>query len=127
MRGTSIAGDKPAANLSSGVMEGIKDTFRHFWLVVRCSAVGVFVGIMPGAGGGVAQWMAYAHAVQSAKNAKEREGLGKETSEGIGTRRCQQLEGGRRPDSDDSVRRAGKRGDGDTSRRLHDHGAGSRA
>ena len=82
VRGTSIAGDKPAANLSSGVMEGIKDTFRHFWLVFRCSAVGVFVGIMPGAGGGVAQWMAYAHAVQSAKNAKEREGLGKATSVG---------------------------------------------
>jgi putative tricarboxylic transport membrane protein len=54
VRGTSIAGDKPAANLSSGVMEGIKDTFRNFWLVFRCSAVGVFVGIMPGAGGGVA-------------------------------------------------------------------------
>lgn len=83
VRGTSIAGDKPAANLSSGVMEGIKDTFRHFWLVFRCSAVGVFVGIMPGAGGGVAQWMAYAHAVQSAKNAKEREGFGKGDVRGV--------------------------------------------
>jgi len=36
----------------------------------------VFVGILPGAGGGVAQWMAYAHAVQSAKDAKDREGFG---------------------------------------------------
>ncbi len=70
VRGTSIAGDRPAENLGHGVMEGIKDTFRHFWLVVRCSAVGVFVGVMPGAGGGVAQWMAYAHAVQSAKNSR---------------------------------------------------------
>ena len=83
VRGTSIAGDKPAANLSSGVMEGIKDTFRHFWLVFRCSAIGVFVGIMPGAGGGVAQWMAYAHAVQSAKDAKEREGFGKGDVRGV--------------------------------------------
>ncbi|HET7392486.1 MAG TPA: tripartite tricarboxylate transporter permease, partial [Candidatus Binatia bacterium] len=61
----------------------IKDTFRHFWLVVRCSAVGVFVGVMPGAGGGVAQWMAYAHAVQSAKDSKDRERFGKGDVRGV--------------------------------------------
>jgi TctA family transporter len=38
--------------------------------------VGVFVGILPGAGGGVAQWMAYAHAVQSAKDAADRNRFG---------------------------------------------------
>ena len=83
VRGTSIAGDRPAENLARGVMEGIKDTFRHFWLVVRCSAVGVFVGVMPGAGGGVAQWMAYAHAVQSAKDSKDRERFGKGDVRGV--------------------------------------------
>jgi TctA family transporter len=69
--------------LNRGVIEGIKDTFRHFWLVFRCSAVGVFIGIMPGAGGGVAQWMAYAHAVQSAKDAKDRERFGKGDVRGV--------------------------------------------
>lgn len=83
VRGTAIAGERPAENLSSGVMEGIKDTFRHFWLVFRCSMVGVFVGILPGAGGGVAQWMAYAHAVQSAKNSQEREQFGKGDVRGV--------------------------------------------
>jgi putative tricarboxylic transport membrane protein len=83
VRGTSIAGDRPAENLGRGVMEGVKDTFRHFWLVVRCSAVGVFVGVMPGAGGGVAQWMAYAHAVQSAKNSEDRERFGKGDVRGV--------------------------------------------
>jgi len=83
VRGTAIAGERPAENLRSGVMEGIKDTFRHFWLVFRCSVVGVFVGILPGAGGGVAQWMAYAHAVQSAKDAKERDGFGKGDVRGV--------------------------------------------
>jgi putative tricarboxylic transport membrane protein len=83
VRGTSIAGDRPAENLGRGVMEGVKDTFRHFWLVVRCSAVGVFVGVMPGAGGGVAQWMAYAHAVQSAKNSTDRERFGKGDVRGV--------------------------------------------
>ncbi len=28
--------------MKAGVIEGIKDTFRHFWLVFRCSAIGVF-------------------------------------------------------------------------------------
>ncbi len=83
VRGTAIAGDRPAEDLQKGVIEGIKDTFRHFWLVFRCSAIGVFVGIMPGAGGGVAQWVAYAHAVQSAKDAKEREGFGKGDVRGV--------------------------------------------
>jgi putative tricarboxylic transport membrane protein len=83
VRGTAIAGERPPENLQRGVLEGIKDTFRHFWLVFRCSAIGVFVGIMPGAGGGVAQWMAYAHAVQSAKDAKEREGFGKGDVRGV--------------------------------------------
>src|SRR5919109_293217 len=76
VRGTSIAGNAPAAKLGAGVWQGIRDTFRHFWLVVRCSVVGVFVGIMPGAGGGVAQWMAYAHAVQSAKDSSDRARFG---------------------------------------------------
>jgi putative tricarboxylic transport membrane protein len=52
VRGTAIAGERKPENLKAGVIEGIKDTFRHFWLVFRCSAIGVFVGIMPGAGGG---------------------------------------------------------------------------
>jgi len=82
-RGTAIAGNAPATKLGAGVWEGIKDTFRHFWLVVRCSAVGVLVGILPGAGGGVAQWMAYAHAVQSAKGTADRERFGKGDVRGV--------------------------------------------
>ncbi|HVJ13081.1 MAG TPA: tripartite tricarboxylate transporter permease, partial [Burkholderiales bacterium] len=76
VRRTAIAGDAPPAKLGAGVWQGVRDTFTHFWLVVRCSIVGVLVGILPGAGGGVAQWMAYAHAVQSAKDAKDRSRFG---------------------------------------------------
>ncbi len=83
VRRSSIAGDAPPAKIGAGVWQGVKDTFRHFWLVVRCSAVGVFVGILPGAGGGVAQWMAYAHAVQSAKDAADRDRFGKGDVRGV--------------------------------------------
>lgn len=58
-----------------GVMEGIKDTFRHWWLVFRCSAMGAYIGVIPGMGGAVSQWLAYAHAVQSSPD-QERFGKG---------------------------------------------------
>jgi len=58
-----------------GVKEGIKDTFRHFWLVIRCSAIGSYTAIIPGIGGATTQWLAYAHAVQSSPG-KERFGKG---------------------------------------------------
>jgi TctA family transporter len=73
IKGTSIAREK--VEKLGGVMEGVKDTFRHWWLVLKCSAVGAYVGILPGVGGGTAQWVAYAYAVQSSPN-KERFGKG---------------------------------------------------
>ena len=71
--GTSIAQQK--VEKLGGVMEGVKDTFRHWWLVIRCSALGTFTAIIPGMGAATTQWIAYAHAVQSSPN-KERFGKG---------------------------------------------------
>jgi TctA family transporter len=83
VRGTSIAGELPRENLGIGVWVGVKDTFVHFWLTVRCSLAGTFIGIMPGLGGGVAQWIAYGHAVQSARTSEERAGFGKGDIRGV--------------------------------------------
>jgi TctA family transporter len=63
-----------------GVLEGVKDSFRHRWLVLRCSAIGAYIGIIPGMGGSVSQWLAYAHAVQSSE---KRERFGKGAVEGV--------------------------------------------
>jgi TctA family transporter len=71
--GTSIAQGK--LEKIGGVMEGVKDTFRHWSLVIRCSALGTFTAIIPGMGAATTQWLAYAHAVQSSPN-KERFGKG---------------------------------------------------
>jgi TctA family transporter len=73
IKGTSIAREQ--VGKLGGVMEGVKDTFRHWWLVLKCSAIGAYVGILPGVGGGTAQWVAYAYAVQSSPD-KERFGKG---------------------------------------------------
>ncbi|MBI2991832.1 MAG: tripartite tricarboxylate transporter permease [Deltaproteobacteria bacterium] len=64
----------------TGVMEGVKDTFRHFWLVMRCSLIGVYFGVLPVLGANVAQWMAYGHAVQGLK---DRNQAGKGAIEGV--------------------------------------------
>ncbi len=71
--GTSIATQK--VEELGGVMQGVKDTFRHWWLVIRCSALGTFTAIIPGMGAATTQWLAYAHAVQTSPN-KERFGKG---------------------------------------------------
>ena len=73
VRGTSIVEEK--VGKLEGVMEGVKDTFRHFWLTMRCGMIGVFIGALPGLGGAVSQWLAYGHAVQSSKD-KSRFGKG---------------------------------------------------
>ena len=73
VQGTTIAGEN--VSKLGGVMEGVKDTFRHWWLVIRCSAIGTFAAIIPGIGAGTVQWLAYAHAVQSSPD-KERFGKG---------------------------------------------------
>jgi putative tricarboxylic transport membrane protein len=65
-RQTSIS--KTGVSIGSGWLEGVKDTFRHWGLVLRCSSIGVVVGAMPGLGGSVINWMAYSHAIQSAKD-----------------------------------------------------------
>jgi TctA family transporter len=83
VRGTAIAGDVPFGKLGKGVMQGVRDTFTHFWLTVRCSLIGSLIGILPGLGGGVAQWMSYAHATQSAKTIKEQEGFGQGDVRGV--------------------------------------------
>ena len=64
-RRTSIA---ETEGLGHGLLEGIKDVFRNKWLAIRCSVIGVWVGVLPGLGSSVADWFAYAHAVQTEKN-----------------------------------------------------------
>jgi putative tricarboxylic transport membrane protein len=83
VRGNSIAGNAPAGRMVKGAWEGVKDTFRHFWLTIRCSLIGTFIGVMPGLGGSVAQWMAYGHAAQSARTAEERKQFGQGDVRGV--------------------------------------------
>ncbi len=55
----------PESDVRHGMMQGIRDAFENWWLVLRCSAIGMYVGILPGLGASIVDWVAYGHAVQS--------------------------------------------------------------
>ena len=78
VQGSSIA--KLEVGKLGGVWQGVKDTFTHWLLVLRCSALGTFIAIIPGMGAATTQWLAYAHAVQSSPG---RERFGKGAVEGV--------------------------------------------
>ena len=46
----------------------MKDAGKHWWLGIRCTFIGVYVGMLPGLGGSIVDWVAYGHAAQSEKN-----------------------------------------------------------
>jgi TctA family transporter len=68
IRNTSISRIPQDQTDDGGMLEGIKDAFRHWWLATRCAAIGTYVGMLPGLGAAIVDWIAYGHAVQSAKD-----------------------------------------------------------
>ena len=64
----------------SEVWDGILDVFRHWWLSLRTSIIGAFIGLVPGLGGDAASWICYGHAVQSSKTPER---FGKGAVEGV--------------------------------------------
>jgi putative tricarboxylic transport membrane protein len=68
IRNTSISRVPKDQTEDGGMMEGVKDVFRHWWLALRCAAIGTYVGMLPGLGAAIVDWVAYGHAVQSAKD-----------------------------------------------------------
>ncbi len=74
-RNISIAREIRSAEARSTIRDGIRDAVRHGWLATRCAAIGTYVGMLPGLGAAIVDWIAYGHAVQSARD-KSRFGQG---------------------------------------------------
>lgn len=64
----SISAVPDGQSVGRGIIDGIRDALRHWWLVLRCSAIGIYIGLVPGIGGAVADWFAYSYVVQSSKD-----------------------------------------------------------
>lgn len=54
-----------SGGLGKGWSDGVRDWWRNIWLSLRCSSIGVIIGVIPGLGGSVVDWIAYGHTVQS--------------------------------------------------------------
>ena len=59
-----------------GQLDGIRDTFQNWFLVLRCATIGSFLGAVPGIGASVIDWIAYGHAARTEKGAAETFGKG---------------------------------------------------
>ena len=66
--------------LGTGWIQGVVDWWRNIWLSIRCAVIGVFIGVIPGLGGSVVDWIAYAHLVQTTT---DRDNLGKGDIRGV--------------------------------------------
>ena len=51
-----------------GMLAGIRDAIRNWWLATKCAAIGTYIGILPGLGAAIVDWVAYGYAVQSSKD-----------------------------------------------------------
>ncbi len=70
----------PEDRMAGGMRRGIHDAWRNWWLVLRSTAIGAYVGMLPGLGGSIVDWVAYGHVVQSSR---DKEGFGKGDVRGV--------------------------------------------
>ena len=61
--------------------QGIKDTFKHWWIAFQGSLIGFIVGVLPGTGGGIGDWSAYTATTAISK--KEKIPFGKGNIKGV--------------------------------------------
>ncbi|MBN8724032.1 MAG: tripartite tricarboxylate transporter permease [Acidobacteria bacterium] len=66
----TISGKTRVEELTGSVWKGVQAVFENFNLFIRSSIIGTIIGIIPGVGGTVASFVAYAQAAQTAKEPK---------------------------------------------------------
>ena len=68
VKNTSISRVSRDDSGDGGMWRGIKDAYVHRWLTLRCALLGTYIGMIPGLGAAIVDWIAYGHAVQSARD-----------------------------------------------------------
>jgi len=72
----AISSDTSKANIYKGQWQGVKDCFKNWWLILRCSWIGGGIGSIPGISAAVVDWLAYGHALKTEKGASQTFGKG---------------------------------------------------
>jgi len=73
---TSVAAGGTNVSVYKGQWQGVKDCFRHWWLILRCSWIGGGIGSIPGISAAVVDWLAYGHALRTERGASKTFGTG---------------------------------------------------
>ncbi len=60
----------------TGMLLGIQDCLRHWFLILRCAWIGSAMGAIPGIGASVIDWISYGHALRTEKGAAQTFGTG---------------------------------------------------
>ena len=74
-RRTAIS-DTSKYELKEGMIVGLKDVLKNWWLVAKCGSLGAMIGAIPGLGSAVVDWFAYGYAAKSVKGADKTFGKG---------------------------------------------------
>jgi TctA family transporter len=84
VKGGSLTGTQKAGlsakETQKQIFQGMIESLKRWWLVIRCSAIGTGMGLIPGLGSAPAAFVAYAHAKQTSKS---KDTFGKGNIEGV--------------------------------------------
>jgi len=69
VKGGTLAENKTfvAKKVGRDLLEGCASVFKHWWLTLRTSIIGVIIGFLPGLGGEAAGFFCWGHAAQTSK------------------------------------------------------------
>ena len=66
-KNTSISRVSADQSKGGGMLQGVRDVLANWWLVLKSSTLGVYIGMLPGLGASIVDWAAYGMAVQTTK------------------------------------------------------------
>jgi TctA family transporter len=72
----AIVQEGKTIDTKTGMLLGVQDCMRHWFLILRCSWIGSAMGAIPGIGASVIDWISYAHALRTEKGAAQTFGTG---------------------------------------------------
>lgn len=73
---TAIFSGQKIGSGRDGLLQGARDCFRNWFLVLRCSWIGSVVGAIPGISASIIDWLSYGHALKTEKGAAQSFGKG---------------------------------------------------